>query len=298
MERKRYKLGLAFSGGGVRGAVHLGILKVLMKNQIYPDIVAGTSVGSIAGALYAVGVDLDSFVEELSDKDIIEFLDPTMYILYFFMFFYYYYTKRPMVKWILPDGLFKGDKIEEYLNKVFHHKYFHELKVPLFTVSADINTGDTVVFCPRGKVPRRKILGTTYITDQKVATGVRSSISLPGILLPKKIKNYKLVDGGIKNNIPVDILYQQGANKVIAVDLGVTENRPKADSMMEVLMASLSIMGNELSKHIRKTYPAYYIFPDLQGIGYKDFSRIKEIVKYGEEIGERELINIKRYIQA
>ena len=298
MERETYRIGLALSGGGVRGAVHLGILKVLTENGIYPDIVSGTSAGSIAGALYATGVDLNEFVEKFQSINPLNLLDPTMSIVYLILLVYYRCTHRPMVKWAMPQGLFKGEKIEEFLDDTLGGKSFNNLKIPMSAVSVDIDTGETVIFCPRKNVPRRKIHNTVFVTDQSVAAGVRASISLPAVFIPKKIKGRKLVDGGIKNNIPVDILRQQGAKRIIAVDLGVSENRAKADSMVEIIMASVDIMGDELSYFIRREHPGYYIYPDIQGVGYKDIDRLSEIVKYGEKVAERELSNIIKYLSS
>lgn len=292
----RYKIGIALSGGGVRGAVHLGVLKVLAQNGIYPDIISGTSAGSIAGAIYAAGIDIDSFVEKLKDIQAWKILDPSFTPAYVLMLIFYYWTNKPMVMWSFPDGLFKGEKIEHYLDDLLQKKKFDELCIPLSVVSADINTGETVVFCSRKNVPRKKIPNTVFIPDAKVSEAVRASISLPGVFLPKNIKGRKLVDGGIKDNIPVDILYHQRAKKVLAVDLGVTTGRGKADSMLEILMASVDIMGDELSCYIRKNYPGYYLYPDLKGVGYRDFRRIPEFVKYGEEVAYKALPEIRKFL--
>ncbi|MCR4430471.1 MAG: patatin-like phospholipase family protein [Tepidanaerobacteraceae bacterium] len=292
----RYKIGIALSGGGVRGAVHLGVLKVLAQNGIYPDIISGTSAGSIAGAIYAAGIDIDSFVEKLKDIQAWKILDPSFTPAYVLMLIFYYWTNKPMVMWSVPDGLFKGEKIEYYLDDLLQKKKFDELCIPLSVVSADINTGETVVFCSRKNIPRKKIPNTVFIPDAKVSEAVRASISLPGVFLPKNIKGRKLVDGGIKDNIPVDILYHQRAKKVLAVDLGVTTGRGKADSMLEILMASVDIMGDELSCYIRKNYPGYYLYPDLKGVGYRDFRRIPEFVKYGEEVAYKALPEIRKFL--
>ncbi len=299
MGRKSYKIGLALSGGGVRGAVHLGILNVLIKNQIFPDIIAGTSAGSIVGALYAAGVDLEQFVEDLKKVNPVCILDPTFSAVYLLLLFYYFYwSKKPMIYWSFPKGLFKGEKIEEFLEETFNKKGFNDLKVPMSAVSVDINTGETVVFCPRKNVPKKKMNNTVFITDQSLATAVRASISLPGIFLPKVVKGRMLVDGGIKNNIPVDILHAQKATKIIGVDLGVSESRPKVKSIVDILMATIDIMGDELSHYIRKEHPGYYIYPDIKGVGYKDFHRIPEIVKYGEKVAESELPKIMQYLSS
>jgi len=295
---KSYLLGLALSGGGVRGAVHLGILNVLIKNNIFPDIIAGTSAGSIVGALYAAGVDLEKFLEDFKKINPVCLLDPTAAGVYLLLLLYFYWAKKPIIHWAFPKGLFKGDKIEQYLDEVFDKKDFNSLKVPLSVVSADINTGETVVFCPKKNVPNKKINNTVFITDQSLATAVRASISLPGIFLPKVVKGHSLVDGGIKNNIPVDILHAQKATKIIGVDLGVSEHRAKADSLIDILMATIDIMGDELSRYIRKEYPGFFIYPDIKGVGYKDFYRIPEIVRYGEKVAEKELPKIMEYLSS
>jgi len=298
MSGKIHKIGLALSGGGVRGAVHLGILNVLIKNQIYPDIIAGTSAGSIVAALYAAGVDLEKFVEDFKKINPVKLLDPTISGVYILLLFYYYWINKPIINWVFPKGLFKGNKIEQFLEEVFNKKGFDDLKIPISVISADINTGETVVFCPRKNIPTKKMDNTVFITDQSLATAVRASISLPGIYLQKVVKGHTLVDGGIKNNIPVDILYAQNARKIIGVDLGVSESRPKVKSIVDILMATIDIMGDELSNYIRKEHPGYYIYPDIKGIGYKDFYRIPEIVKYGEKVAERELPQIVEYLSS
>lgn len=294
--KRTYEIGLALSGGGVRGAVHIGIINVLNKNGIYPDIIAGTSVGSLAGALYASEVDLEQFVEELKCIHPVTLLDPTTTAVYLLLLIYYYWINKPLIYWSFPQGLFKGNKIEKFLDVVFEKKNFNDISTPLSVISADINTGETVIFCSKKNVPRKKIKDTVFITDQSLATAVRASISLPGVFLPKKVERHLLVDGGIKNNIPVDILKAQKTKKIIGVDLGVSENRPKVNTILDILLATIDIMGDELSHYIKKEHPAYYIYPDIQGVGYKDFDRIPEIIKYGEKVAERELPYILRYL--
>lgn len=292
-----YNIGLALSGGGVRGAVHLGVLKVLMQNGIYPDILSGTSAGSIAGAIIASGLEIDTFLTKLKHVKPWKLLDPSFTPAYILMLIFYCWTNKPMVMSFFPNGLFKGETIEEQLDKLLEGRKFDDLKLPLSVVSTDINTGETVIFCRKKDVPRQSIYNMVFITDVKVSEAVRASISLPGIFVPKNIKGRRLVDGGIKAYTPVEILHHQGAKKILAVDLGVSKNRAKADSLIEILMASVDIMGDELSYYIKKNYPGYYLYPDLHGVGYKDFNRIPEFVKYGEEAAKKALPEIKRYLQ-
>lgn len=297
MPLKRYNIGLALSGGGIRGAAHLGILKVLTQNGIYPAVISGTSAGSIAGAIYAAGVDIDEFVKRIALEEAWKLIDPTFTLGYILNFLFYYWAKKPMTMWAIPEGIIKGNKIEQYFDEILGGKCFDDLEVPLYVVSADINTGETVMFCSKSMVPRKKPYNTVFITDAKVSAAVRASISLPGIFVPKRIKGHKLVDGGIKNNVPIDILHHLEARKILAVDLGQTTGRAKADSLVEILMASVEIMGGELSYYIKKNHPAQFIYPDVKGIGYKDFKKIPEIVKYGEDVANKALPGIKRYLE-
>jgi len=294
---KRYNFGLALSGGGIRGAAHLGILKVLAQNGIYPDVISGTSAGSIAGALYAAGVDLEEFAKSVANEEVWKLIDPTFTPGYILNFLFYYWSKRPMTMWAIPEGLIKGNKIEQYFDKILGGKCFNELEVPFYVVSVDINTGETVVFCSKNIVPRKKPYNTLFVTDIPVSAAVRASISLPGIFVPKKIKGHRLVDGGIKNNVPIDVLHYLGAKKIIAVDLGQTSSRPKAGSLIEILMASVDIMGDELSYYIKKNHPAHFIYPDVKGVGYKDFRRIPEIMKHGEEVANKALPAIIKFLE-
>jgi NTE family protein len=295
--QKRFRIGLALSGGGIRGAVHLGILKVLIENGIYPDVISGTSAGSIAGAVYASGLDLDEFATRISEEEVWKLIDPTFTPGYILNFLFYYWAKKPMTMWTIPEGLIKGNKLEQYFDSILEGKCFHQLKVPLYVVSADINTGETVVFCSKDIIPKSGSNNILYVSDVPVSAAVRASISLPGIFVPKRIKKHKLVDGGIKNNVPINVLNYLGTGKILAVDLGVTTGRAKADSFFEILMASVDIMGDELSYYIKKNHPAFFIYPDVKGIGYRDFRKIPELVKYGEEVAQKALPSIVKYLK-
>lgn len=293
-----YNLGIALSGGGIRGAVHLGVLNALKQNGICPDIISGTSAGSIAGAIYAAGLDLDDLKEGYKRLKLWDILDPTFTISFILTLIFYFWANKPMTMWTMPDGLYKGEKIEKQLDKLLCGKSFEDIKIPLSAVSVDIESGETVIFCPKKNVPKKGMDNTVFLTGHKLTTAVRASISLPGIFVPKKVNRRKLVDGGIKNNVPVDILHYQGAKKILAVDLSVTDTKTKANSMLEILMASVDIMWHEVSYNIKKNYPAYYIYPKVTGVGYKDYKKIPELVKYGEEIAKKEIPAIKRFLNS
>lgn len=289
------KIGLALSGGGIRGAAHLGVLKVLKQNEIYPDLISGTSAGSIAGAVFAAGVNIDEFVDTLMAHAGLKLLDPAYASGYILLFLYYLWANKPILQWVLPDGIIKGDKLENFFDEILDYKSFDDLYIPFFVFSADINTGETVVFCSKKYIPDRKMKNTVFITDARVAEGIRASISLPGIFVPKNIKGRKLVDGGIKNNIPLNILYHKGAKKILAVDLRISKEKIKADNIIEILLASFDIVWRELSNCIKERFPAYFIYPEIKQVGYKDYKKIPELVKCGEKVALRELSKIKNF---
>ncbi|MCF6097556.1 patatin-like phospholipase family protein [Thermovorax subterraneus] len=297
-ETKKYRFGLVLSGGGFKGAVHLGVLKALQESGIYPEIVAGTSAGSIAAAFYACGVNIDWFAKEVKCLKPWKALDPAFPLATILAFLYRFWLRKPsaLAKW--PDGLFKGDKIEEWLDDLFTGKTFDELKIPLSVVSVDVESSETVVFCPQKNIPREGLRNTVFISQVPVSSAVRASISLPGIFVPKRIKGRKLIDGGVKNNVPVDVAFCQGAEKVVAVDLGKAEGRRKIGSIFDVLIACIDIMGAEIDYCIHKNYPALYLYPQVQGIGYDDFYMIPELIKLGEEFAKRKLEEIEEYLNS
>ncbi|MGB9841036.1 patatin-like phospholipase family protein [Thermovenabulum sp.] len=290
------KLGIALSGGGIRGAVHLGILKGLFENEIYPDMIAGTSAGSIAGALAALEINFDDFVNRLMSVKPWRMLDPAFWMAYIGVFIYFLCTKRPTVLSKGAEGLFKGERIEKYFDELFQGKGFKELKIPLFIISTDVETGEEVVFCSKESVKNKDKKGRQYLFDKKISEAIRASISLPAIFVPKRIDGRKLVDGGIINNVPVDILFDMGAKKVIAVDLSVKKGKNRAETLTEIIFSCIDIMSDELIKMKEQNYPAFYISPDISGIGYTDYYRIPELVKIGEKIAKENISKIKSYL--
>jgi len=290
------KLGIALSGGGIRGAVHLGILKVLYENGIYPDMIAGTSAGSIAGAVAAMNIDFDKFICELMRLKPWKMLDPAFLLAYIGVFIYFLSTKKPKMLVKGPEGLFKGEKIEKYFDELFQGKRFEDLEISLFIVSADVETGEEIVFCSSKNIKSKNETGRVFIGGKKISAAVRASISLPAIFIPKRIEGRKLVDGGIINNVPVDILFEMGAKKVIAVDLSQMNGNNRAETMMDIIFSCIDIMSDEIIKLKKKDFPAYYITPKISGVGYTNYYYIPEVVKLGEKIAEDNLTKIKNYL--
>ena len=183
-KKKGLKFGLALGGGSARGLAHVGVIQTLKAYNIPIDIIAGTSIGSVVGSLYATGASIDQLEEAaLSMKK-----SKTLFL----------------IDLALPhSGLISGKRIEEMLNDLaLGDKTFDDLKIPFAAVAADVESGAEVV-----------------LNQGKVIDAVRASISIPGIFTPVKYQNYYLVDGGVVDPVPVDVVQKMGADIIIAVSL-------------------------------------------------------------------------------
>jgi len=174
-----YKIGLVLSGGGARGYAHLGALKALTERGIFPDIIAGTSVGSLIGVLYADGYSPDemlSFARSLKLRELVEGTIPR-------------------------DGIFKPTGIGAILRKYLRAKTFEELRIPVKVVASDIECGEVVVF-----------------DEGKIIAPVVASCSVPVVFTPVEIDGHHYVDGGLLKNFPVFTI-RDVCDKVIGIDI-------------------------------------------------------------------------------
>jgi len=183
-KKKGLKIGLALGGGSARGLAHVGVILALEAYNIPIDIIAGTSIGSVIGGLYASGATIEQLEEvalSIKKSKTLFMLDP-----------------------VFPhSGLISGDRIEKMLNKfAIKDKTFDDLKIPFAAVATDVESGAEVI-----------------LNQGKVIDAVRASISIPGIFTPVKYQDYYLVDGGVVNPVPVDVVQMMGADIIIAVSL-------------------------------------------------------------------------------
>lgn len=288
-------LGLALSGGGLRGAAHLGVIKALMNNGIKPDFISGTSSGSVAAALYATGQNFSalSIDERFTAKGIEKFLDwecgalGMMWAAINFPFFR---------RFKLPMGVIKGSKIEEGLKLLTSGKGFDDTELPLAVIAADLKTGKGVIFTSQGMsgdYPK----DTDVIIDAKISEACRASISIPGIFKPKSFKNRLLIDGGVRDNVPVEILKIWGADVIVAVDLKLSnQNDEEINSIFHVLLQTVDIMGQALSDCKTQQFADIVIDPQIYSMSLLDFRKIPECIKKGEEAAIEAVPIIKRLL--
>ncbi|MCX6796247.1 MAG: patatin-like phospholipase family protein, partial [Candidatus Falkowbacteria bacterium] len=181
-EQKRKKVGLALGSGGVRGLAHIGVLRALIKNNIPIDYIAGCSVGAFIGSYYALYQDLDKLIRTTLDnkrEKLAALLEPT---------------------W--RGGIIKGEKVFELFKKYFGEAEFKDTKIPLRIVATDLASGEREVF-----------------SQGKIVDAVRASTAVPYVFAPFIQGDKILVDGGISNPVPDNIVKAMGAEVVIAVNL-------------------------------------------------------------------------------
>lgn len=226
---KGLKFGLALGSGSARGLAHVGVIQVLEAYNIPIDMISGTSIGSVIGSLYAAGAPIDQLEEaalSMKKSTTLSLLDPA-----------------------LPhSGLIRGEKIEEMLNDLaLGEKTFVELKIPFAAVATDVLSGGEVI-----------------LTQGKVIEAVRASISIPGIFTPVKYQDYYLVDGGVVDPVPVDVVQKMGADIIIAVSLAKISpyttvlNINKETGNLEEVVKS-SILQQKIEK-VKSTFEGPNIF--------------------------------------
>lgn len=202
------RIGLVLGGGAAKGFAHVGVIKALESQGFKPEILAGTSVGSMVAALYAAGYDgfeLQRMAFELKESMISD--------------------------WSLPDrGFFRGEALQEYVNRNLQNRPIEKLPRKLAVVATDLQSGQQVVF-ERG--------------DAGMA--VRASSSVPGVFQPVRINAREYVDGGLVSPVPVKVARNLGADIVIAVDISTRPNDKPVRDTIDLLLRTFAIMGNTIA---------------------------------------------------
>jgi len=240
------RIGLALSGGSVRGAAHLGVLEVLEREGIRPDFVAGVSAGSVVGALYCAGLPLEE-IKRLGHE--------------------VHWTQvgritRPRL------GIFDISRLESTMDKFLEGRTFDELSIPFAAVAVDILCGQVVI-----------------LREGPVSRAVRASCALPGAFTPLEEGDQLLVDGGLLNNLPVSVVQDMGADYVIAVDLGGMRgknHRPR--NLLE--MWGLTYYTLISLTHSEANLADCLIEPDVARFNLVDFSQTKALIEAGHKAAE------------
>ena len=229
------KIGLALSGGGVRGAAHVGAIKALEENGIKIDAVGGTSAGSIVGALYAMG-----YTTEEMYKLFIYFSKSVMAISPRDIF-----SGMKEVRGVRLGGITSSHNIELAIEEAAglkNIKNIKDIKMPIVIPTTDLITDREIIF-----TNNENVQGEEYIHDIEIGKAVRASCSFPGMYAPFEYDKYQFADGGIFDNLPVAETKKLGVDKVIAIKFGLKSPR-KQKTLYNIAMQSLDLMTENLIK--------------------------------------------------
>ena len=258
------KLALALGGGAARGFAHIGVIKALEAQGIVPDIVVGTSAGSVVGALYAAGNDGFALHKLALAMD-----------------------EAAISDWSVPlfakvTGVIKGEAIQNYVNKTIHNVPLERLKIPFGAVATDLHSGLPVLF-------RR---GNTGVA-------VRASSAVPGVFQPVRIGSRVYVDGGLAAPVPVRFAREMGADFVIAVNISAQPDAQASAgaSTVDMLLQTFTIMGQSIN-HYELKEADVVIAPSLGAMKGSDFDSRNLAILAGEQAAMAALPAIRQKLQA
>ncbi|WCM94786.1 patatin-like phospholipase family protein [Acidovorax sp. NCPPB 2350] len=237
------KIGIALGGGAAKGFAHIGVIKMLEANGLAPAVVAGTSAGSVVGALYASGMNAFELQEKAVALDEASIRDLQL----------------------SSGGLVLGQKLEDYVNEQVRRQPLERLAKPFVAVATRLEDGERTVFS-RGN------------TGQ----AVRASSSVPGVFQPVAIGPYHFVDGGVVSPVPVDAARQLGADVVVAVDISNKARGQTPAGMLGTLGQSIAIMGQKLGQ-AELARADVVIRPKVLDIGATDFTQRASAILEGEK---------------
>jgi len=282
---QRPKIGLVLSGGGANGFAHIGVLKVLEEQGIKPDYITGTSMGSIVGALYALGYSANELEDIVNHIDWNDVLSDKITIYDIPIFDKNDYPGYPLKMVFdgsiipkLPSGLNHGQKAQNLFSKLTweSHQYpnFDSFPIPFRCIATDLISGKAVVF-----------------KDGDLAEAMRASMSIPTIFSPVEKDSMLLIDGGVIKNFPVQECIDMGADIVIGVYTGFAKNPTKKDlqSMVKILARSTAFQGIIFAKEEAEKTDVY-IAPDLSSLGPALFNKSMEIIAAGESAARDSLV--------
>lgn len=277
------KIGVALSGGGIRGLAHAGVLKALEENNIQVDIIGGTSAGSMVASLYAMGYKPDEIFECFKENSNKILGGEGLNI--------FNGIKSFMSKNVC--GLRKGESIQNVFDKLAENKNIYEIsniKMPIVIPTVDIKDSKEYVFT--NNIPENENNSyKKYITEIGIGEAVRASSSFPAVFNLCTIQKHAFIDGGALDNVPVEEVKKQGADKVIAVKFEedkIDEN----SNMMDIVMKTIDIMGGKIAEN--NLGKSDYVLNIKTGkMGFLEIKNMEKCFEYGYEAVNKNIEKIK-----
>ena len=240
---KLLKIGLALGGGAARGFAHVGVIAVLEEAGLKPQLVVGTSAGSLVAALYASGKTSAQLQQTALNMEEVALTD-----------------------WMLPivgRGMFRGEALARYVNELVSSRLIENMAIPLGIVATDLSSGEALLF-QRGDT----------------GTAVRASSAVPAVFLPVKISGREYVDGGLVSPVPVRFARRMGADVVVAVDISSPPEGNPSDGTLQILLQTFAIMGKTINQYELKDADVV-VRPSPVGLKGADFSSRQRAIDAG-----------------
>lgn len=282
------KIGLALSGGGIRGIAHAGALKALEENNINVDIIGGTSSGSLVASLYALGYSpyyiyilFKRYAKEITKLNASTITTGIGNFL--------------INKKVSINGLKTGESIERTYNKLaikMGVSKISQMRMPIVIPAVDISNSKEYIFT--SNLPKEGA-GEKYITDISVGKAVRASSSFPFVFSPCEYKNHMFLDGGAIDNTPALEVKKLGADKVISIDFD-SDKVTKDSNIMDIVMKIIDIMGRKVSEESLKISDYIVTIPS-DGTGLLETTKIDYCYKSGYDTVMKNIEKIKEILR-
>jgi NTE family protein len=261
---RKPKIGLALGSGAARGLAHIGVMKILEKNNIPIDFIAGSSIGALVGGLYVSGLSIEKIERlalDMTNRDMFSLVDP-----------YFLPTK---------NGLIKGERIKVFIDNQIRVKNIEDCRIPFSATATDIKTGEIVV-----------------LDKGNLVDAIRASISMPLVFQPVEMDGKILVDGGVAASVPVEIVKKMGADIVIAVNLdNHYYNEDWAPGWFDIAQDSMNIMRHYLS-HYESQSADIVLNLDLGSNKWYDFVNGQDKILAGEKVMEEKIPRLMEIIHS
>jgi NTE family protein len=255
---RRPRIGLALGGGAARGFAHIGVIQALEENGFMPDLVAGTSAGSLVAALFAAGKG----GRELAA--IADMMDETAF-----------------ADWSYPGrGLIRGEALARFVRDKTNRRDIEQMRIPLGIAATDLDSGEGILF-----------------RSGDTGTAVRASSAVPAVFQPVKIGTREYVDGGLSAPIPVHHARQMGAEFVIAVDISAHPEGNATGDVARMLLQTFAIMGKSLKGYELKDADVV-LQPALSGVSGADFTTRRQSIKAGRDVTLAHLGELRERVAA
>lgn len=282
------KLGLALSGGGIRGIAHAGVLKALEENNIKIDAIGGTSSGSIIATLYAMGYSpyyiyilFKKYAKDLVNQNT---LSKVTNIGSFMA------NKKANFQ-----GFYSGEEIEEYFNNIASRKgikTISDVKMPIVIPTVDVQNSRKYIIT--NNIPEKTCPYTEYINNIEIGKAIRASCSFPVVFSPCVYNEHKFLDGGILDNFPTIEVRNQGVDKMLTVNFNA-DDIEESSNIMDIVMRTIDIMGNKISEeNISNSDMVLTIQTDKTGL--LEIEKIDACYKYGYRQAMGQMDKIKNMI--